>query len=263
MEQAIAVQALLGDLAEVKPIPRRLQNAPNDVKVLVSWSRVFLPAIAADAVAWFDSDVIICRPAPQWWQVPPGRVNVVADRAYRIKHMVPHGMESWYFNRFKLDPESRGFNAGVFALRPGEHADLAERFEALLAEQDAAHQPFAFDQGLLNGLLLDRANWLPPEFNAHCLAECGVPRDVRVIHFTGAPKPWAAGYDRASDGYYYWLRHGESVESPRRLAAVKLRTLAARPRRFAYKALRKSFQALGLWHDERGVGRRPDSAKDL
>ena len=54
---------------------------------------------------------------------------------------------------------------------------------------------FAFDQGILNGLLNARANWLPPEFNAHCLAECGVPRDVRAIHYTGSPNKLTSGRD--------------------------------------------------------------------
>jgi hypothetical protein len=259
-DQVAAVQSLLGDRATVMAIPRTLANAPDDPKILASWSRVFLPTLDYDAVAWFDSDVILGRPAPEWWQVPPGKINVVADRAYRIRHMVPHGMEDWYFGRFKLDPNARGFNAGVFAIRPGDHTGLAERFEELLGELDVRKQPFAMDQGLLNGLLNDKANWLPPEFNAHCIAECGVPRDVRVIHYTGNPKPWAKDYDRSSDGYYYWLRDGEGVEESR-LRMVKLRSLAAKPRRLAYKVMRKAFSTVGLWNNELGVGRKPDEPR--
>lgn len=257
--QVAGVQSQLRDLADVRAIPRILANAPDDPKVLASWARVFIPTVDADAVAWFDSDVVLCQPAPEWWQVPHGQVNAVHDRAYRIRHMVPHGMEAWYFKRFPLDPEARGFNAGIFALRPADHPRLAELFEALLAEQDATKQPFAFDQGLLNGLLLNSANILPPEFNAHCLAECGVPKGVRVIHYTGSPKPWTDGYNRASEGYFYWLRDGEGTTDSARLASVKRQVLRAKPRRFLAKAVRKVFTKLGLWRPEMGVGKRPSS----
>lgn len=256
-EQVASVTGSLGNIAEVLPIPRVLKNAPSDPKILASWARVFIPTIDADAVAWFDSDVILCRPASEWWQVPTGKVNAVHDRAYRVKHMVPHGMEAWYFGRFNLDPEARGFNAGIFALRPADHQNLAERFEALLAEQDATKQPFAFDQGLLNGLMLNDANILPPEFNAHCLAECGVPRGVRAIHYTGSPKPWATGYDRATEGYRYWLEAGDA--DPAQLNAVKRSILLAKPKRFAKRAIRKIATTLKLTTTEMGVGKRPDA----
>ncbi len=254
LEQVSDVQAVLGELAEVRAIPRRLANSPDDPKVLVSWSRVFIPTVAADAVAWFDSDVILCGPSSEWWDVPAGKVNVVADRAYRIRHMVPHGMEAWYFDRFKLDAETRGFNAGIFALRPQDHQDLAERFEGVLAEQDATRQPFAFDQGILNGLLHAKAHLLPLEFNAHCLAECGVPKDVRAIHYTGSPKPWNDGYDRASEGYYHWLLNTDADASE--LQATRRRMLLARPRRFAGKVVRKLKALCGV-REEMGVGKKP------
>jgi lipopolysaccharide biosynthesis glycosyltransferase len=166
-------------------------------------------------------------------------------------------MEAWYFGKFGLDPEARGFNAGIFALRPADHRDLAERFESLLAEQDAMKQPFAFDQGLLNGLLLNGANILPAEFNAHCLGECGVPKGVRAIHYTGSPKPWANGYDRATEGYLHWLEaNGASATE---LAAVKRGVLLAKPGRFAKRAVRKIATMLKLTDTEMGVGRRPDA----
>lgn len=258
-DQVNAVQSLLGDLAQVRKIPRRLANAPDDPKIQVSWSRVFLPAIDADCVAWFDSDVILCRPAPEWWAVPPGKVNVVADRAYRIRHMVPKGFDDWYFRRFPLNPESPGFNAGIMALRPSDHPDLSEKFEQAISDHDVSQLPFAFDQGILNGLLHQHLNFLPSKFNAHCLAECGVPHDVRAIHYTGSPKPWSAGYDRNSEGYYHWIKNGADNVSRARLLCVRLRTTAAAPRRFLYKAVRKVLTLLGLWHHEIGIGSRPNS----
>lgn len=260
--QVQAVQADLGTLAEVRAIPRRLKHAPDEEKILVSWSRVFIPTIEADAVAWFDSDVIVCRPAPEWWQIAPGRVHAVADRAYRIRHMVPLGMEAWYFNRFHLRPDLPGFNAGVFALRPADHPNLAEQFEELLAEQDPNVQPFAFDQGLLNGLLRERADLLPPEFNAHCLAECGVPRNVRVIHYTGSPKPWSPEFSRWANGYCEWLRHGAGESNEAVLAAARARNLAMKPIATARKAVRKAAGMLGFWREEKGVGRRPGSGSN-
>ncbi|CAN5394564.1 hypothetical protein BH11PLA2_BH11PLA2_50560 [soil metagenome] len=257
-EQVTAVQTALGSLAIVQPIPRLLNNAPKDAKIRVSWSRVFIPTIPADTVAWFDSDVIVCGDAAAWWQVPPGKVNVVPDAAYRIRHMIPHGLENWYFQRFKLDPDAPGFNAGVFALRPADWPDLAERFESLLAEHDSTRQPFAFDQGLLNGLFQAHANWLPREYNAHCLAECGVPRDVRVIHYTGSPKPWAPGFDHATDAYEQWLLHGESVTDPATLAKVKWQRRLSQPRRLLHRGMRKLLHVLGRRPDM-GVGRKPES----
>ena len=256
-EQVTAVQTALGSLATVKPIPRLLNNAPMDAKIRVSWSRVFIPTIDADAVTWFDSDVILCRDAAAWWQVPPGKVNVVQDAAYRIKHMVPQGLEEWYFNTFPLKPEAPGFNAGVFALRPADRPDLAERFEALLAEHDIARQPFAFDQGLLNGLFHPQANWLPREYNAHCLAECGVPAGVRVIHYTGNPKPWAAGYDHATRAYEQWLIHGEGVTDPAILSKLRWQRRLAQPRRFLNRGMRKLLHVLGR-RPEMGVGKKPE-----
>jgi hypothetical protein len=251
-----AVQGALGGLAEVLAIPRTLRHAPADPRILASWSRVFIATIAAEMVAWFDSDVIIADDASAWWQVPPGQVNAVADAAYRIRHMVPDGMEAWYFHRFNLAPDGRGFNAGVFALRPADWPDLPERFEALLAEQDASAQPFAFDQGLLNGLFQPQVNWLPREYNAHCLAECGVPPSVRVIHYTGSPKPWDARYDRATLAYEHWLRHGEGVTDERVLNEVRRARRRAVPGRVVRRGVRKLFHLLGR-RPAMGVGAKP------
>jgi hypothetical protein len=255
-DQVSAVQTSLGALATVQPIPRVLANSPAEAKVRVSWSRVFISAIDTDAVAWFDSDVILCGAAPAWWDVPAGRVNVVADAAYRVRHMVPTGLEDWYFKRFPLDPDAHGFNAGIFSLRPADWPDLAARFEALLGELDPATQPFAMDQGLLNGLFQPNVNWLPREYNAHCLGECGVPRGVRVVHFTGSPKPWAAGYDTAGEGYVLWRRHGACDIDAAELTRLRWQRRLRQPSRLAWRGLRKLMHILGQ-RPAMGVGQKP------
>jgi hypothetical protein len=255
-DQAEELAAVLGSLATVRPIPRRLANAPADPKVIVSWSRVFIPTIAADAVAWLDSDVLLTADARAWWEVPAGQVNAVADAAYRIRQMVPEGFESWYFQQFRLDPDAPGFNAGIVALRPAEWPDLAERFESCLSVHAAKSIPFAFDQGLLNGIFQPRVNWLPREYNAHCLAECGVPNNVRAIHYTGSPKPWNHGYDQASAGYVAWLRHGVDQPDEAAIARAERARRLAVPRRMLGRVVRKCRHLLGH-RDSVGVGRKP------
>jgi hypothetical protein len=248
-----AVRAGVGDLAEVLAAPRAVRGVPDHWKLQLLAARVFIPSFTAGSVAWVDSDAVMCRPAPELWDVPPGAVNAVRDAVYSLGRMVPPDCWETFARQFGYAKDQPGFNAGVYALRPADWADLPDRYERAVAEGGYPYYPPGFDQALLNALLLPRVNWLPAKFNAHASFEVGVPADVRILHYTDNPKPWMKGFPRHLPGYYYWVRHGEQERRRSRLAAVKLHVLARAPQPLAYKACRKVLTKLGLWKSEVGV----------
>ncbi|MBA4067324.1 MAG: hypothetical protein C0501_27170 [Isosphaera sp.] len=226
----------LGDLAEVLAPPRKVACIPDEFKGLDY--RLLVPEFPEDVVAWVDGDVVFRRPAPELWDVPPGRVNAVADNALTVLNWVPPDLKDRFRRRWPEVADRRGFNAGIFALRPADWPDLAGRFEAAFAEAGVARFPWLFDQPLLSVLMLDRVNWLPFAFNANFFYDHRIPADTRLLHFLYSPKPWMPGFPRHEPAYYEWVRHGLGEGRWGRLLAVKLRIWLRTPRRLLARRIR-------------------------
>jgi hypothetical protein len=251
-----AVRAVVGDLATVLPPPRPVAGVPDRPILQLLAARAFVPEFPHEVVAWVDCDAVFCGPADRLWDVPAGVVNAVADAVYSLGHMVPADVWDAYAAWAGAAKTDRGFNAGVYALRAADWPDLPRRYEAAVAPGRFPYYPPGFDQAVLNALFRGRVNWLPREFNAHATFERGVPRGVKVLHYTDNPKPWMPGYGRHRREYYHWVRFAEQA-GPARAAAVRAHTLLRSPQRLAYKAWRKVMIRAGVWESKIGVGTGP------
>lgn len=226
----------LAGLAEVVALPRQIRGIPDRLQIAVA--KLFTPIVDADVAVWLDCDCVICRPAPEIWDVPAGRVIAVQDTAYRILQMVPLDLQDTYNRQFPGLGEKRGFNGGFFSLRPNEWRDLPERYEKILSTGGYPYYPTIFDQPLLNGIFQPNVNMLPFKFNAHHGFDYSIPRDVRIVHFTNVPKPWMPEYPKHQPQYYYWVRYGERETGIFRLCMIKLKILLRTPRRILMRWLK-------------------------
>lgn len=233
---ADAVRAVLGDLAEVFPAPRPIRVIPD--KMQPALLKLFTPLVPADVAVWIDCDMILCRPAPELWQVNPGEVVAVQDTAYKVLFMVEPELREQFCKQFPGVPEKPGFNGGLFALRTAEWADLPERYESAFEAGGYRFHPKIWDQPFLNGLMQPKVRYLPRAFNAHHVFDYPIPRDVRLVHFTNVPKPWMPNYPKHEPAYYYWLRYGVGEDRAGPLLAAKLRIWARTPRRLVSRFLK-------------------------
>lgn len=244
-----AVTAALGDLAEVRSAPRPVVGVPDQWLMQLLAARVFIPTVPEEVVAWVDCDVAFCKPAAELWEVPPGRVNVIQDAVYNLGRMVPTDVWPAYARQFGRKPDEPGFNAGIYALRRADWADLPEKYEAAVVAGEYPYYPPGFDQALLNGLFLPHAHWLPRKYNWHALFEFGVAHDARILHYTDSPKPWQPGYGAHRPGYAEWAEFAEG----RPAGWLKLYYRLSAVRRIGYKAVRKVLTKLGLRRHQVGV----------
>lgn len=224
-------------LATALAPPRPLAGVPAAGHLQAHLARFFLNTIPADAVAWFDCDVVVCRPVDAVWEVGPGRVRAVPDHCRDITYVLGDFRQP-FVEAFPEAPGRHGFNAGLFALRPADWPDLPERFEAGLAACRFPTFTGLVDQPLLNLFFAGRIDPLGIEYNAHYIYDHPIPRGVRVVHYTGGVKPWQPGYPRHEPAYYYWLRYGLGEERPGPLLRARLRILARTPRRVLGRVLK-------------------------
>lgn len=232
-----AAQRLAGLAAVVTP--PKLRGVPDAIQI--ACARVFVTTLSEDAVVWIDSDALLCRPAPELWDVEPGRVNVVQNVAgHRIPDNLSPESRAAFAARFPEMVEERGFNSGVFGLRPADWADLPKRFEEASTALDYVHRPgHALDQTLLNALILPHVRYLDRVFNASSLFDLPIPSGVRVVHFTSSPKPWMAAFPRHEPAYYYWLRYGALEQGVWPLLKARTRIWLRTPQRVIARTVRR------------------------
>lgn len=227
----------LGDLATVLPIPRPLLGVRQCPARAAHLGRYFASTVPADVVAFFDCDMVLCGSVATVWEVAPGRVRAVADRAKCVADILAPKHRAAFAHAYPEVAAAPGINAGLFSLRPADWPYLPERFEhsvrgAWYGSFPGRDQPFA------NEIFLAHTDLLPGKYNAHCVTGHPIPRDVRVVHFTGSVKPWMPNYPRHEPAYYYWLRHGAVEVGVWQLARAKLRIWARTPRRLVSRFLR-------------------------
>lgn len=233
---AAEVGRKLGGLAEIFPIPRSIDV--GEERMPPALLKLFTPLVDADVAVWADCDMVLCRPASELWEVRPKEVVAVLDTAYKIRFMIDPKLFPLFEKQFPASVEGQGFNSGLFGLRTDEWRDLPERYEAAFAAGGYSFHPKIWDQPFLNGLMQPNVRYLPHEFNAHNVFNYPIPRDVRIVHFTAATKPWMARYPKHQPAYYYWLRYGLGEERFWPLAKAKLRIWARNPIRVASLYLR-------------------------
>lgn len=238
-----AGQRELGDLATVLAPPRAIAGVPERGQIGVS--RIFMITLPADVVAYADADAVLCRPAPQLWEVPPGKLAAVTDAAKQIATVMYHAMRPRFYWQFPEIAALPGFNSGVMALRPAGFQWLPEAYERVIREGryfedfwSKSESIRSVDQPFFNAVLLPYFHELPWEYNVHCLFDNPIPEDSVIVHFTGRTKPWAENFPRHEPQYLWWARHGLN-QSESDLAAARRYILLRTPRRWLAQTLRK------------------------
>ena len=237
-DEVAEITSCVGNLTTVLPLPRKIKGVPENYQVGVG--RLFAGTINADCVAYFDSDVVICSPVDEYFNIPDGMVNAVTDVFHKILDNVPGEARASFKKQFPDVWHHKGFNAGVFSFHPKDWPDLPEKFEQILEAGNYA--VFPNDQVILNAIFWGKVNFLPFSFNAHVLSTNKIPVNVHVVHFTCAEKPWMTGFPKHEPVYYYWVRYGLQDKSKRRLLFIRLRIIIMTPRRIIMRFLRNWFK---------------------
>jgi len=207
-DQIGILQQKLGDVCSVLPAPRKLKNVPEKRQMMAG--RVFGVTLPEDIVVYMDSDIVICRPGEELWNVDDKDVRAVMDPGKEMFYNLPGGEPYW--SQFKARfPERVGFhgiNSGVFAFRPKYWTDLPEQFEAAIEGFEWKEFRHFADQPFFGALFLPHVKPLPFLYNAHFSFEIPVPRGIYNMHYTGI-KPWSPAFPKHERAWWYWLKYGQ------------------------------------------------------
>ncbi len=197
----------LRDIATVVPAPRLLRNVPEPLQMMAA--RAFGVTLPADVVVYMDSDILVCRPGEELWNVEGKDVRAVMDPAKEMFYNLNGGEPYWqqFKNRFPERVGFHGINSGVFALRPVYWNDLPERFEAAIEGFEWTQVKHFADQPFFGAIFLPHVRPLPFVYNAHFAFEIPLPRRVFNMHYTGI-KPWHPEFPHHERAWGYWLKYG-------------------------------------------------------
>lgn len=149
--------------------------------------------------------------------------------------------------------QGRYFNSGVVLVNLQQWAEnrLTERALLLLTGKDGDSATFKYpDQDVLNILLIDKVYFLPREFNTIYTIKSElndkthkkylglIHADTRLIHFTGATKPWHAWASYPSVIYY----NNALAKSPWKNEPAKdARTMVEYKKRYKHLLVQKHY----------------------
>ena len=150
-------------------------------------------SLDCDKVISLDADTIVMGSLEPLFSFPEGMVGVVPE-TNAVKHMFRLKDRGILERGIKIDWEKSGFNAGVFALRPGEWPDLKERALSLVERFGADVFSKSKDQQLLNVIFSGRTYFFPRRYNFSPLYDEGAVESPLVIHYLTERKPWHGGY---------------------------------------------------------------------
>lgn len=149
--------------------------------------------------------------------------------------------------------QGRYFNSGVVLVNLKEWAEnkLTEKALSLLTEKDGNSPFFKYpDQDVLNILLVDKVVFLPRDYNTiytikselndktHQKYSTVIHVDTKLIHYTGATKPWHAWANYPSVIYYT----NALVKSPwKDVPAKEARTMVEYKKRYKHLLVQKHY----------------------
>jgi lipopolysaccharide biosynthesis glycosyltransferase len=178
------------------PDPTSVDTLPEPMKDHISvatYYRLLAPYLIADAKAiYLDSDLVVSRDLDELWQTNLKGHAVAASPNVGVPskgHEIPHWQEQG------LEPHLPYFNAGVLLLNleKWREYNLTETVLENIRTYESSYE-FA-DQDGLNAVL--QTDWveLDKRWNAQISNDsfdlAGLdPREVGIIHYTGAFKPW-------------------------------------------------------------------------
>lgn len=235
-EELAVLQARLGHLARVEACPDVIRGIPKENMVNVG--RLFVTVPDADVAAYVDADALICAPCGKLWEVSPGRVNAVADSAICVANNLSDANRRYFVENYPEVALHKGFNAGVFALRKKDWPNLSASFERMMIGGGYRYDTI-LDQPILNVIFAGRVDLQPFKYNAHGLWDNHIPKDVKIVHYTGRYKPWMREFPKHEPAYWCWVKYGQPDVGRWYLTCLKLSIMANWPRRMVSRYLRK------------------------
>jgi lipopolysaccharide biosynthesis glycosyltransferase len=147
-----------------------------------------------EKVLYLDADTVVAGNLTPVFELPSGKVGAVREKN-TVRNMFRRQHRDMLQGAINIDWEEKGFNAGVFVLRPREWRDLKYRAAALIDGFGEDVFSKSKDQQLLNIIFSGRLHDLPREYNVSPVYD----RDIRsplIIHYLERTKPWHKGYPR-------------------------------------------------------------------
>jgi len=185
--------------------------------------------IESEKVLYLDCDTIVLEGLDSLFSFPEGMVGVVKE-VNAVKNMFRPRDRDRLRQDIDIDWEGPGFNAGVFALRPGEWPDIKERAYDLIDRFGPGVFSKSKDQQLLNIIFSGKTFDFPGRYNFSPLYDEGEGGDPAVIHYLTQCKPWHYDYP-PGHRYEEFRRHLSVTDFPAILAVDMARGTKHRGRR--------------------------------
>ena len=198
------VQPIRLDVAALPPI-----RHPNPRISAGTFFRHLLPAKLRHRyrqLLYMDTDTWMVRPgAAGLFARAKGRVMLAAVPAFRHEPILSGGRDRMKRRHARALDELGGargrfFQAGVLLIGTDLHADACigpAIVEWAARNPDAMRRHQLGDQAAMNAVCADRIAVLDPRWNWHgrpwLTASADAAFEPRILHFTGAAKPWSSG----------------------------------------------------------------------
>ena len=155
--------------------------------------------LSYDVVLYLDVDMVVLEDISALFSVPGGKVGVVKE-INTVRNMFRSQHRDAITRGEGLKDDDRGFNAGLFVLRPSEWRDLIDKAKRLVEKYGEAFFSKSKDQQLLNIIFKGCLHELSPRYNFSPFYDDIVSGSPGIIHYLSACKPWHSHYP--GDKYY-------------------------------------------------------------
>jgi len=152
-----------------------------------------------EKVLYLDADMLVMENLDPLFDFPEGRVGVVKE-VNSVKNMFRMRHRKYMMDNIDIQWEGRGFNAGLFALRPSEWRDLKEKAVSLISDFGEDIFSKSKDQQLLNIIFNGKTHEFPSRYNFSPFYDDKRAEQPAIIHYLSEVKPWHMPYEQ---GHYY------------------------------------------------------------
>ena len=162
-----------------------------------------------EKVLYLDADMIVLENLDPLFSFPEGTVGVV-EETNSVKNMFRLQHRDLLTKNTDQDLEKKGFNAGLFALRPDEWPDLTEKARGLIDRFGEDVFSKSKDQQLLNMIFCGKTHSFDGKYNFSPFYDDTEECRPAIIHYLSRCKPWH--YDYPPGRWYGEFRRNISVK---------------------------------------------------
>jgi len=176
--------------------------------------------LECEKVLYLDADMIVLERLDELFDFPEGSVGAVME-VNSVRNMFRSRHRDILFEMIDIGWDDPGFNAGLFALRPAEWRDLAEKAQSLVETFGEEVFSKSKDQQLLNVLFSGKVHVFPGRYNFSPFYDNIMTCKPAVVHYLSALKPWHTGYPEGC--FYDEFRSNIRVSDHPRMAIVDIK----------------------------------------